>query len=62
MDVNVYRKRLPHEDDAERLKLVNYLFGVKEAELSPQETKVVTQRLKHEMSEIFYGTNIVRVS
>ncbi|HLD13852.1 MAG TPA: hypothetical protein VJB18_03965, partial [Burkholderiales bacterium] len=63
MDVNVYQENIFHTKMMLKdSKLDNYLFGVKEAELSPQETKVVTQRLKHEMSEIFYGTNIVRVS
>ena len=63
MDVNVYQENIFHTkmmlNDS---KLDNYLFGVREADLSPQETKVVTQRLKHEMAEIFYGTNVVRVS
>jgi S-adenosylmethionine decarboxylase len=43
-------------------KLDSYLFGVKEAELPAPDVKVATQRLKHEMAEIFYGTNMVRVS
>ena len=63
MDVNVYQENIFHTkmmlNDS---KLDNYLFGVREADLSAQETKVVTQRLKHEMAEIFYGTNVVRVS
>ena len=63
MDVNVYQENIFHTKMMLKdSKLDNYLFGVKEAELSPQETRVVTQRLKHEMSEIFYGTNIVHVS
>ncbi len=63
MDVNVYQENIFHTKMMLKdSKLDNYLFGVKEAELSLQETKIVTQRLKHEMSEIFYGTNIVRVS
>ncbi|OGI41133.1 MAG: S-adenosylmethionine decarboxylase [Candidatus Muproteobacteria bacterium RBG_16_64_10] len=63
MDVNVYQENIFHTkmmlNDS---KLDNYLFGVREADLSPQETKVVAQRLKHEMAEIFYGANVVRVS
>jgi len=63
MDVNVYQENIFHTKMMLKdSKLDNYLFGVHEADLSPQETKVVTQRLKHEMSEIFHGTNIVRVS
>ena len=63
MDVNVYQENIFHTKMMLKdSKLDNYLFGVHDADLSPQETKVVTQRRKHEMSEIFYGTNIVRVS
>ncbi|MEW6332163.1 MAG: adenosylmethionine decarboxylase [Pseudomonadota bacterium] len=63
MDVNVYQENLFHTKMMLKdSKLDNYLFGVKEAELTPQDNKVVTQRLKHEMAEIFYGTNMVRMS
>jgi S-adenosylmethionine decarboxylase len=63
MDVNVYQENLFHTKMMLKdSKLDNYLFGVKEAELSPQDNKVVTQHLKHEMAEIFYGTNMVRMS
>jgi len=63
IDVNVYQENIFHTKmmlkDA---NLDNYLFGVKESELSPQEHKVASQRVRHEIAEIFYGTNIVRVS
>jgi S-adenosylmethionine decarboxylase len=63
MDVNVYQENLFHTKMMLKdSKLDNYLFGVKEADLSPQDNKVVTQHLKHEMAEIFYGTNMVRMS
>ena len=63
MDVNVYQENLFHTKMMLKdSKLDNYLFGVKEAELSPQDNKIVTQRLTHEMAEIFYGTNMVRVN
>ena len=63
MDVNVYQENIFHTKMMLKdSNLDNYLFGVHEADLSPHETKVVTQRLKHEMSEIFYGTNIVHVN
>lgn len=63
MDVNVYQENIFHTKMMLKdSKLDNYLFGVKEAELSPQDNKIVTQRLKHEMAEIFYGTNMVRVN
>ena len=63
MDVNVYQENLFHTKMMLKdSKLDNYLFGVKEAELSPQDKKIVSQRLAHEMAEIFYGTNMVRVN
>lgn len=63
IDVNVYQENIFHTKMALKdFKLDNYLFGVKETELPPTDVKVATQRLKHEMSEIFYGTNIVRMS
>jgi S-adenosylmethionine decarboxylase len=63
IDVNVYQENIFHTKMAlKEFKLENYLFGVKEAELPPNDVKVASQRLKHEMSEIFYGTNIVHMS
>jgi S-adenosylmethionine decarboxylase len=63
IDVNVYQENIFHTKlMLKDFKLDNYLFGVKEAELSPPDAKVVPQRLKHEMQEIFYGSNIVRMS
>ena len=63
IDVNVYQENIFHTKlMLKEFKLDNYLFGVKEPELPPADTKAVPQRLKHEMHEIFYGSNIVRVS
>jgi S-adenosylmethionine decarboxylase len=63
IDVNVYQENIFHTKMMLKdTPLDNYLFGVKEADLSPQDVKMVTQRLSHEMSEIFYGTNMVHVS
>jgi S-adenosylmethionine decarboxylase len=63
MDVNVYQENIFHTKLLlKEFKLDNYLFGVREADLSPQEIKVVSQRLKHETGEIFSGTNMVRIS
>jgi S-adenosylmethionine decarboxylase len=63
MDVNVYQENIFHTKMMLKdSKLDNYLFGVRETDLTPQDTKVVTQRLRHEMAEIFYGTNMVRMS
>ena len=63
IDVNVYQENIFHTKlMLKEFKLDNYLFGVKETELGPAEAKVVPQRLKHEMQEMFYGANIVRVN
>lgn len=63
IDVNVYQENIFHTKMMLKdTRLDNYLFGVKEAELDPQDVKVVTQSLRHEMSEIFEGTNMVRMS
>jgi S-adenosylmethionine decarboxylase len=63
MDVNVYQENIFHTKMMLKdSKLDNYLFGVREADLMPQDIKVVTQRLRHEMAEIFYGTNMVHMS
>ena len=63
IDVNVYQENLFHTKlMLKEFKLDNYLFGTKEADLGTAETKTVSQRLRHEMSEIFYGTNMVRVN
>lgn len=63
IDVNVYQENIFHTKlMLKDGNLDNYLFGVKESELQPSDAKAVPQRLKHEMQEIFYGTNIVRVN
>ncbi len=63
IDVNVYQENIFHTKMLLKdFRLENYLFGIDESGLTPQEVKAVTQRLKHEMAEIFYGTNMVRVN
>lgn len=63
IDVNVYQENIFHTKMMlKESRLDNYLFGAQEANLPASDVKVITQRLKHEMGEIFYGTNIVRVS
>jgi S-adenosylmethionine decarboxylase len=61
IDVNVYQENIFHTKMMLKdFALDNYLFGVKEAELDPQETKLITQRLSREIVEIFYGTNVAK--
>lgn len=56
IDVNVYQENIFHTKMMlKEFKLDDYLFGVSEDELTPQEKRTVTQRLKREMAGIFYG-------
>jgi S-adenosylmethionine decarboxylase len=38
--------------------LDNYLFGINKKELVKTEKKIIKQKLKREMFEIFYGRNM----
>jgi S-adenosylmethionine decarboxylase len=63
IDVNVYQENIFHTKMMLKdFKLDNYLFGANETDLKEQEVKTVTQALKHEMSEIFVGTNMVKMA
>ncbi|WP_303909570.1 adenosylmethionine decarboxylase [Thiohalomonas denitrificans] len=62
IDVNVYQENIFHTKMMLReFELNNYLFGVDEKELSPQEAKKIRRRLQREMLEIFYGRNIAKM-
>ncbi|MFZ5989548.1 MAG: adenosylmethionine decarboxylase [Bacillota bacterium] len=61
-DVNVYQENIFHTKMLlKEFDLDNYLFGVTKKELLPGEKKKIKQKLKKEMSEIFYGRNIPKV-
>lgn len=62
IDVNVYQENIFHTKMIlKEFDLDNYLFGTAKKELLPGEKKKIKQRLKKEMSEIFYGKNIPKV-
>lgn len=62
IDVNVYQENIFHTKMIlKEFDLDNYLFGTAKKELLTGEKKKIKQRLKKEMSEIFYGRNIPRV-
>lgn len=62
IDVNVYQENIFHTKMIlKEFDLDNYLFGVCKKELLSGEKKKIKQRLKKEMKEIFYGTNISKV-
>ncbi|WP_334073756.1 MULTISPECIES: adenosylmethionine decarboxylase [Paenibacillus] len=59
IDVNVYQEHIFHTKCKLReFDLNNYLFGYTKDQLSLREQDEITERLKIEMDEIFYGKNI----
>ena len=62
LDVNVYQEHIFHTKMLLReFDLDNYLFGTPKQELLNGEKKKIKQRLKKEMTEIFYGRNMPKV-
>lgn len=60
IDVNIYQENIFHTKcKLKDFDLNNYLFGKKKEDLSPEQQEEITQKLKMEMDEIFYGKNIV---
>nr|WP_042354738.1 adenosylmethionine decarboxylase [Bacillus rubiinfantis] len=60
IDVNVYQENIFHTKCKLRnFDLNNYLFGYTKEKLSEKEIDEITERIKLEMDEIFYGKNIV---
>jgi S-adenosylmethionine decarboxylase len=59
IDVNVYQENIFHTKCKLReFDLNNYLFGYTKEKLSAEEQKDITESVKWEMDEIFYGKNI----
>ncbi|CAH0347221.1 adenosylmethionine decarboxylase [Bacillus sp. CECT 9360] len=59
IDVNVYQENIFHTKcKLKEFDLNNYLFGYTKEKLQPEEIEEITERLKIEMDEIFYGKNI----
>jgi S-adenosylmethionine decarboxylase len=58
-DVNVYQENLFHTKMLlKNFELDNYLFGDATSSLSAEQRAQVTDRVKHEMLEIFYARNV----
>ena len=58
-DVNVYQENLFHTKMLlKSFELDNYLFGDATSNLSSEQRAQVTDRVKHEMLEIFYARNM----
>ena len=59
MDVNIYQENVFHTKlMLKEFNLNSYLFGITENDLQPHEKKTVVQRMQHEITEIYNGTNI----
>jgi len=61
IDVNVYQENLFHTKMMlKQFDLDNYLFGIESRDIPPREQDEITERVRREMVEIFYGSNIQR--
>lgn len=59
IDVNVYQENIFHTKcKLKKFDLDNYLFGYTKDDLHPGEAKMIMKKVKKEMDEIFYGTNV----
>lgn len=59
LDVNVYQENIFHTKMLlKEFDLDNYLFGLGQNELEPEEHEFIRQKLRKEMLEIFYGSNL----
>lgn len=59
IDMNIYQSNIFHTKMKLRdLDLSNYLFEIKEEDLSEDEKKIILDKLNKEMTEIFYGINV----
>ncbi|MDQ0247439.1 S-adenosylmethionine decarboxylase [Bacillus fengqiuensis] len=59
IDVNVYPENIFHTKcKLKEFDLNNYLFGYSKEKLDAGEVEEITERLKMEMDEIFYGRNM----
>lgn len=58
IDVNVYQENIFHTKcKLKEFDLDNYLFGYTKEDLSLKEISNITEKVKIEMDEIFYGSN-----
>ena len=62
IDVNVYQENMFHTKMMLKdFQLNDYLFGIKETDLTPPDQRTVTARLQREVAEIFNGGNIAKI-
>lgn len=59
IDMNIYQSNIFHTKmKLKSIDLDNYLFAVKESDLTEYERNQIIQKLDKEMTEIFYGINM----
>ena len=59
IDVNVYQENIFHTKcKLKNFDLNNYLFGCTKETLHPGTAQYITKKVRREMDEIFYGTNV----
>jgi S-adenosylmethionine decarboxylase len=62
IDMNIYQSNIFHTKmRITDLSLSNYLFEIKEEDLSDTEKKEIEKKLDREITEIFYGINLPKV-
>ncbi len=62
IDMNIYQSNIFHTKmKLGDIKLDNYLFEIKEEDLTEQQKKEIVKKLDREMTEIFYGLNLPNV-
>lgn len=61
IDVNVYQENIFHTKMMlKEFALNSYLFGMDADDISPKEQRRISEQLRTEMLEIFYGRNIAK--
>jgi S-adenosylmethionine decarboxylase len=62
IDMNIYQSNIFHTKmRISDLDLSNYLFEIKEEDLSSEEKQEIKKKLDREITEIFYGINLPKV-
>ncbi|MDD4504333.1 MAG: adenosylmethionine decarboxylase [Clostridiaceae bacterium] len=62
IDMNIYQSNIFHTKmRISNLDLSNYLFEIKDEDLSSKEKKEIIKKLDREITEIFYGINLPKV-
>jgi S-adenosylmethionine decarboxylase len=61
VDVNVYQENIFHTKMMLKdFDLNSYMFGTDIDDVAPKEQREISNKLRHEMLEIFYGRNMSR--